>query len=140
MFSRTEAGGQGGFLLLEALIALAIIGIVAIALLAATSSQVQASGKANALLVASALAQDRFATIQMLDGDQLRDPPDSLTTGIFPAPFDEFRWTAAVDPADNEYDLFAVRIEVDGRGESFRMETLVHRSSSVILTVGGQGQ
>lgn len=138
MSARIESGGKDGFLLLEALIALAIIGIVAIALLAATSSQVRASGKANVLLVASALAQDRLAAIQMLDGDQLRDPPDSLSTGIFPAPFDEFRWAATIEPADNEYDLFAVRIEVDGRGEAFQMETLVHRSSSVIMTVGGQ--
>lgn len=137
MSARIESVGKEGFLLLEAVIALAIIGIVAIALLAATSSQVQASGKANALLVASALAQDRLAAIQMLDGDELRDPPDSLSTGVFPAPFDEFQWVATIEPADNEYDLFAVMIEVDGRGEAFRMETLVHRSSSVIMTVGG---
>jgi type II secretory pathway pseudopilin PulG len=138
MYSRTEAFEEGGFLLLEALIALAIIGVVAIALLAATSSQIQASGKGNALLVASALAQDRLAAIQMLDGDELRDPPDSLATGTFPPPFDEFSWATTVESADNEYELFAVRIVVDGRGESFGMETLLHRSSSVLMTVGGQ--
>ena len=138
MSSRTESSAEGGFLLLEALIALAIIGIVAIALLAATSSQVQAAGKANALLVASALAQDRLAAIQMLDAEELRDPPDSLAAGTFAPPFDEFRWATTVESADNEYDLFAVRIVVDGRGESFRMETLVHRSASVLMTVGGQ--
>lgn len=138
--SSGRASGRGGFLLLEAMVALAIIGIVVIALLAATSAQVRASSKGSTLLVASALAQDRLAMLQMLDAERLADPPDSLSAGTFPQPFDDFGWVATVVPANNEYDLFAVRIEVTGRGEAFALETLVHRSTAVVTTVAGPGQ
>jgi hypothetical protein len=144
--TRTERGARvhevttsdGGFLLLEALIGLAIIGLVAIAMLAATGSQVRTSGKAAVLLVASALAQDRLVSIQVLDQEALRDPPDSLLAGAFPAPFDEFTWVAEVVEAEDEYDLFAVRLEVKGRGEVFPLETLLHRPP-VVLAAAGRG-
>src|SRR5512145_2218838 len=87
---------RGGFLLLEALIGLAIIGLVGIGLLAATAAQVRTADKAAVLLVASALAQDRLVSLQVLDQEALRDPPDSLLAGGFPAPFDEFTWQAQV--------------------------------------------
>ncbi len=120
-------GGEEGFLLLEALIGLAILGAVVIALLAASGAQVRSADQAAVLLVASALAQDRAATIQLLHYDELRSLPDSLRGGSFDPPFDEFSWVAEVDRTDGEYDLFAVRIEVSGRGQLYPLETLVHR-------------
>jgi type II secretory pathway pseudopilin PulG len=131
--------GRSGFLLLEALIGLAIIGLVAIALLAATASQIRTSDKAAVLLVAGALAQDRLVSIQLLDQEALQDPPDSLLAGTFPAPFDEFTWNAEVVEAEGEYDLFAVRLEVQGRGEVFPLETLLHRPPILVSTLGRGG-
>ena len=133
---------RGGFLLLEALIGLAIIGLVAIGLLAATASQVRTADKASVLLVAGALAQDRLVALQILDQEQLRAPPDSLLAGVFPAPFDEFTWEAEVVEAEEEYDLFAVRLQVHGRGEIYPLETLLHRPPIVVsaLPQGGQGR
>ncbi len=118
---------EDGILLLEALIGLAIIGMVSISLLAATGTQVRSADKADVLLTAAALAQDRQAAIQFLDTEQFTRPPDSLLAGTFPAPFDEFTWTAEVAEMDGEYDLFVVSITVTGRGEWFPLETLVHR-------------
>jgi type II secretory pathway pseudopilin PulG len=134
-------GREGGFLLLEALIGLAIIGIVGVALLAATGAQVRSAGKASVLLVAGALAQDRLTAIQLLDFEGLGDPPDSLLSGAFPPPFEEFTWQAEVTEADGEYDLFAVRLEVHGLGEVYPLETLLHRSQSTTTAgpAGGAG-
>lgn len=142
MHASAEAryGDRRGFLLLEALIGLAIIGLVAIALLATTSLQVRTADKASVLLVASALAQDRMAAVHLLDYDGLKDPPDSLLAGVFPAPFEEYSWTAQVEPSEGEYDLFAIRVEVKGRGEVFPSETLLHRPQPVLGATGGQGQ
>jgi type II secretory pathway pseudopilin PulG len=137
-----RATPRGGFLLLEALIGLAIIGLVAIGLLAATASQVRTADKASVLLVAGALAQDRLTALQILDQEQLRDPPDSLLVGVFPAPFDEYAWDAEVVEAEDEYDLFAIRLEVKGRGEVYPLETLLHRPPLLVssLPQGGQGR
>jgi type II secretory pathway pseudopilin PulG len=131
--------GREGFLLLEALIGLAIMGLVAIALLAATSAQVRTADKASVLLVASALAQDRMASVHLLDHEGLVNPPDSLLAGTFAPPFEDFTWTAEVAESDGEYDLFAVRVEVRGHGEAFPTETLLHRPAPVLAVAGDQG-
>ena len=129
-----------GFLLLEALIGLAIMGAVAVALLAATAAQVRAASKASSLLTAGALAQDRLAAIQLLDYQGLTSPPDSLLRGTFPVPFDGYTWIVSVGPVDGEYDLFSARVEVLGNGERYPLETLIHRSSSIVSgTAGGVG-
>lgn len=129
---------EEGILLLEALIGLAIIGIVVISLLAATGSQVRLADKADVLLTAAALAQDRLATIQLMGNEDFARPPDSLLTGSFPAPFDEFTWNAEVEEAEGEYDLFAVRIIIAGRGETLPLETLIHRPAMTgDLAAGG---
>ncbi|MFC1543761.1 hypothetical protein ACFL4Y_00710, partial [Gemmatimonadota bacterium] len=107
---RMSGRGEEGILLLESLIGLGIIGIVAVSVLAATGSQVRSADKADVLLTAAALAQDRLVSIQLLDNEGLADPPDSLLAGAFPAPFDEFTWRTEVVAAEEEYDLFAVRI------------------------------
>lgn len=124
-----------GFLLLEALLGLAILGVVVIALLAATSQQVRTADRASVMLTAAALAQDRAAALQLADHARLLDPPDSLLSGAFAPPFDEFRWTAQVEPAEDEHGLFAIRVEVDGRGHRFLHQTLAHRPTP-LLTAG----
>lgn len=134
MSSRTD-----GFLLLEALIGLAIIGIVSVALLATTGAQVRAADQASVLLVASSLAQDRMAAIRILDYEGLSSPPDSLLEGRFAPPFDEFAWTARVEPTAEEYDLFAIEVEVTGRGRSYPVQTLIHRPDPLLITTAGEG-
>jgi hypothetical protein len=125
--------------MLEALVGLAIIGMVAISLLAATGSQVRSAAKADVLLTAAALAQDRLVTIELLDNEGCTKPPDSLLAGTFSYPFDEYTWTAELEAVDEEYDLFAVRITVTGRGEVLPLETLLHRPPLVGTLAAGGG-
>ena len=132
---------RGGFVLMEAVVALAIIGLVAIALLATTASQVRTADKASLLLTARTLADERMATLKLLSYDQLMDVPDSLLAGTFPAPFEQWSWRAEVVPIDEkeEYDLFSVGVAVDGFDESFALRTLVHEPRPQIGVTGAQG-
>lgn len=130
-------GHRRGFVLLEAVVALAIIGMVAVALLAATGAQVRSASKAHELLVAQSLAEDRLAAVRMLDQDDLVDLPDSLGSGTFPSPFHGFTWTLAVAEMEEEYDLFGVEVVVRGAAEVYPLRTLVHRPRPVV--VGGDG-
>jgi len=129
---------------MEAVVALAIIGLFAVALLSATGAQLRTASKANVLLQARSLAEDRITSLRLLDYDALRDLPDSLGDGRFPPPFDDFTWTAAVEEMDDEYDLFGAQVVVAGRGESFPLRTLLHSPRPVLGTtdgaVGGGGQ
>lgn len=135
---RAEEPARAGFVLLEAVVALAIIGLFAIALLSTTSTQLLTASKANTLLVARSLADDRLAALRLLDYDDLGDVPDSLLEGTFPPPFEEYSWTAQVEEMEDEYDLFGVQVVVAGRGESFPIRTLIH-SPSPNVAVDGQG-
>jgi type II secretory pathway pseudopilin PulG len=133
-----RSADAGGFLLLEALIGLVILGTVILALLAATASQVRSADKASVLLVAGALAQDRLAALQLQGYDALLRLPDSLAAGRFAPPFDEFSWESRVTRAGDEYELFALEVIVEGRGERLPLETWVHRiPTPTSVEVGG---
>jgi type II secretory pathway pseudopilin PulG len=125
---------RGGFVLLEAVVALAIIALVAISLLAATGAQLGAASKAKVQLVARALAEDRLNAIRLLDYDDLESLPDSLSAGVFPAPFEDFAWTATIEAMADEYDLFGAEVVVAGRGESFPLRTLIHEPRPLMQT------
>lgn len=133
-----RSADAGGFLLLEALVGLVILGTVILALLAATASQVRSADKASVLLVAGALAQDRLAALQLQGYDALLRLPDSLAAGRFAPPFDEFSWESRVTRAGDEYELFALEVIVEGRGERLPLETWVHRNPTpTSVEVGG---
>ena len=71
--------------------------VATVALLAATGAQLGAASKAKVQLVARALAEDRLNAIRLLDYDDLESLPDSLAAGVFPAPFEDFAWTATIE-------------------------------------------
>lgn len=133
MSSCTERG-RGGFVLLEAVVALAIIALVAVALLSAAGAQVRAAERADVLLVARSLAEDRLGALRLLEYDGLADAPDSLRAGRFPPPFEAFEWTAVVEAVKDEYDLFAAEVVVTGQGHRYPLRTLVHRPRPEVVT------
>ena len=115
-----------GFVLIEAVVALAIIGLVSIALLATTAAQVRTAGKAQRLLTARALAEERLAMLRTLHWQELRAVPDSLVAGTFPPPFETYTWQAEVTPAEGEYELYMATVIVDDGDEAFPLVTLLH--------------
>ena len=125
---RSFTSARSGFVLMEAVVALAIISLVAIALLATTAAQVRTADKAALLLTARTLADERMAVVRMLSYDDLRALPDSLAAGTFPAPFEDYSWRVEVAQVDeqNELDLFSAAVAVDVFDESFVLRTLLH--------------
>jgi type II secretory pathway pseudopilin PulG len=123
-----------GFVLLEAVVALAILGVASIVLLQVRAQQIQVATQARELLTAQALAEDRLAAIRLLHHVLLENPPDSLLRGVFPPPFQAYSWTAEVELMKDEYDLFGVEVVVEGPAERFPLRTLVHRPRSVLVS------
>ena len=132
---------DAGFVLLEAVVALAILGVASIVLLQVRSQQIRVAVQARELLTAQALAEDRLAALRILDFHVLIDPPDSLMEGTFPAPFDAYSWVADVALMENEYDLFGLEVVVEGPDQRFPLRTLVHRPQGVLPgdTGGSEG-
>lgn len=136
---RWSSDARRGFVLMEAVIALAIISIMAVALLGATAAQVRTADKGGLLLVAQALAEERMATVRSLGWEQLRSLPDSIAEGVFPPPFHEYAWRAEVAQVDDEHELFSVGIQVMVADESFAMSSLVHEPEVSPLESAGGG-
>ena len=129
-----------GFVLMEAVVALAIISIFAVGLLSMVGAQVRGADRSKVLLLERALAEDRLMAVQMLDNEDMKDVPDSLTAGTFAEPFQDFTWTIKVDSVANEYDLFHADITVSGRGYTLPLQTLIHQPRPLTtVTTGGNG-
>jgi hypothetical protein len=130
---------RSGFVLLEAVVALAILGVASIVLLQVRSQQIRVAVQARELLTEQALAEDRISAFKLLDYEFLSDPPDSLMEGVFPPPFEAYAWSAAVELMEDEYDLFGVEVVVEGPAERFPLRTLLHRPQSLLMSSEGAG-
>lgn len=123
MFARQppRARNRGGFTLLEATVAVAIIGLVAVGTLAAFAADLRASTKANDTLPAAALAEERLARLELADVRELDMLPDSLAHGRFDEPFADYRWTATATPVHNETALYELTAIVEWGGGSYTL-------------------
>jgi len=116
-----------GFTILEAVIALAIVGLAGVAALEALGGELRAADRAGSVSTAAALAQDRLAALTVLPALDLSPLADSLARGAFSEPFADYRWSATVRPALGEADLYDVAVAVAGRGTDYTVATRLYR-------------
>ena len=114
-----------GFMLLEAVVALLIVGLTATAAAELYGAQMRAARREPRLVTATALAQDRLAAVRLLEPEQLARLPDSLARGRFAAPFAEYRWTAAATRSRLD-DLYEVHVEISWLDGRIALSTLVY--------------
>jgi type II secretory pathway pseudopilin PulG len=118
-----------GFVLLEAAVALLVIGLAAAAALDLFAAQLRGVGRTPQLLAATALAQDRLAAIRLLRPDEWPHVPDSLARGQFGAPYAGFRWRASIAPSI-EADLYEIHVEVSWDAGAYALSTRETMASS----------
>ena len=116
-----------GFTLLEAVVALAILGLAGVAALEALGAEVRGAERARSTTTAAALAQERMAAVTLLPPGGLDHLPDSLAHGTFSTPFEEYRWTAHVEPVLGESDLYEARVEVISDAARYALVTRAYR-------------
>ncbi|HEY0151362.1 MAG TPA: prepilin-type N-terminal cleavage/methylation domain-containing protein [Longimicrobium sp.] len=122
--------GNRGFTLVEAAIALLLLGVALVPLLQSVTAGVRSEGDLAATLNAVPLAESRMEELSLL-------PPDSLSfyfntrRGTFAPPFARYRWSTLLRPVSGSPALVqaAVRVEWDGGGYS--LETYFHRPELV---------
>lgn len=88
---------QGGFTLLEVMVAVAIIAIALTALLGSHSQSVSLAGEAKFYTTASLLAQKKMAELELAGLDDLVSD-----SGDFGEQFPGYRWEVKADKADFE--------------------------------------
>ncbi len=120
-----------GFTLLEAAVAMAIIAIVAMTALAAYGADLRAADRARQTIPAAALAQERMAVLELVDGHTLRMLPDSLSHGAFEAPYDAYVWSATAKPVRGEPSLVEIRVSVTWPDGAFTLARRRYRPTFV---------
>lgn len=101
-----------GFTLLEAVVALAIVGVTVVAVLGAFAGDLRATERVRHALVSETLAEQRLATLRLLGVSELARLPDSLRRGTFRSPLDGYRWTMETARVRGEDGLFELRVRI----------------------------
>ena len=121
---------RAGFTMLEATVALAIVGLVCVGVLGAYGSAIRADVTAADRLPLASLAVERIAAVDV-SGGSLDRLPDSLAHGTFAAPYAAATWDTEshrVNQADGLYDI-TVRVR-DGN-DLFTLNTRRYRARLV---------
>ena len=119
-----------GFTLLEATVALAIVGTVSIGALEAFAAESRAARRARDAAPAVAVASERLAQLSLLDATALQRIPDSLSRGSEPAGAREYRWTATAQRVAGEPDLFQLQVAVRWESGEYTLVSRAYRPAA----------
>ncbi len=129
---------RAGFTLLEAVVALAIVGIVGIGALEAYAAEARAATKARESAPAVAIARERLARLQLLDAHTLRTLPESLARGRWEASSVPYEWAARARPVSGEPDLYEVGVEVHWPNGAYTLRGRSYRPPVMARGIGAQ--
>ncbi len=110
---------------------MAIIGVVSVGALGAFGADVRAADRAQRMLPAAALAEDRLTALENAGPRVLDILPDSLAHGRFAAPFDAYSWTAESKNVRSIPSLIELTVRVVWDGGAF---TLAERRYEPMLS------
>jgi type II secretory pathway pseudopilin PulG len=115
--------------LLEAVVAVAIVGAVGMAAMATIAAQNDVAFRTRRQIEATALAQYRLAEIGLADRNELIQYSNARRH--FEPPFEDYAWTATVLPEGSESDLFDVIVRVEWEDErAVSLGTTYYRSAA----------
>lgn len=117
--------------MLEAIVALAIIGLVCVGSLGAYGGALRADVTAAERLPLAALAVERLAAVD-LDAGPLERLPDSLTRGAFSKPYASATWDIETHRVDREDGLFDVIVHVRDGTDVFTLRTRRYRAPALV--------
>jgi hypothetical protein len=116
-----------GVTLLEATIAMTIVGLIAVATLGEFATELRVGGRAVDARVLDALARDRLSRLLVTPGATLTRLPDSLSKGTFAAPFSDHHWVATVKADRSIEGLLELQVLVRSPDAEFAVTTKLFR-------------
>ena len=121
-----------GISLLEAVAAIAIVGITAVSALEAVGSDMRTAEKARARSEAEALATSRLDFMDLLNDRELQALPDSVEKGTFDKPLDEYTWKTTSTPVSDQAGVYDVRITIAWPTGSYTVQTYQYRRPPLV--------
>lgn len=115
------------FSLFEAVVAIAVVGMTAVAALESVGGGMRAADKSRRAVEAEALASSRLEVMDLMTDQQLQSLPDSVAKGQFDKPLDEYAWTTTSAPVGDQAGVYDVRVSVSWPTGEYTLKTYVYR-------------
>jgi len=128
---RIHGSARAGISLLEAVVAIAIVGITSVSALEAVGGDMRTAERSRRAMEVEALATTRLDFLNLFNYNSMEALPDSVKSGKFGAPLDEYTWTTSATPVSDQPGLFDVRVTVNWAEGSYVVKTYVFRSPPV---------
>ena len=129
MTAAHDSRARRGFTMLEAVVALAIIGLVCVGVLGAYGATLRADVVAAERLPLAALAEERIAAMD-LEAGSLERLPDSLARGTFSAPYQTATWETDARRVRQSERLYDVTVRVRDGTDVFTLRTRRYRATA----------
>ena len=128
MPTRNRFGARRGITLLEAVVAIAIVGMTSVAALEAAGGEMRTAERARRAIEVEALASSRLEFMDLLNDRELQSLPDSVEKGKFTAPLDDYSWTTTSTPVSEQAGVYDVRVSVAWPSGSYTLRTYLYRT------------
>lgn len=125
---RNRLDARPGITLLEAVVAIAIVGMTSVAALEAAGGEMRTAERARRAIEVEALASSRLEFMDLLTDRELQALPDSVEKGKFAAPLDEYSWTTTSVPVSEQAGVYDVRVNVAWPSGSYALRTYLYRT------------
>jgi prepilin-type N-terminal cleavage/methylation domain-containing protein len=121
-------GDKRGLTLLEAVVALAILGVVGVAALATVGAELRGAARARRAVEATALAEEEMRQLSLLPADSLSPLPSALKRGTFTGALSDYTWDAKTRAVPDQPDTYAVTVTITWpEGGSYMLSTRAYR-------------
>jgi len=121
-----------GITLLEAVVAIAIVGITSVAALEASAGEMRTAERSRRALEVEALATSRLDFMELLNDRELEALPDSVENGKFVPPLNEYTWKTTSTPVSQQAGLYDVRITIHWPAGSYTLKTYLYRTPRLV--------
>ena len=130
--TRLEPRNRRGISLLEAVVAIAIVGITSVSALEAVGGDMRTAERARRAIVVEQLAGSRMEFMDLMTDQELQALPDSVEAGKFPAPLDEYSWKTSSAVVSDQDGIYDVRVQIDWPTGSYLVKTYQYRQPRVV--------
>jgi len=130
--SKTTRRTRAGISLLEAVAAVAIVGLTAVGALESVGGNMRTAEKAKRAAEAEALATSRLDFMDLLNDRELQALPDTVEKGTFSAPLNEYTWKTTSTPVSEQAGVYDVRITIDWPTGSYTVRTYEYRRPPLV--------
>jgi len=116
-----------GVTLLEAVVALTIVGLAGVAALATVGTELRGAERGRRAIEAAALAEEQLSRVTLLPAGAFEPLPDSLRQGQFPGGLEAYRWEASARAVPDEPSTYEVTLTITWDDRGYTVSTRLYR-------------